>query len=83
LRGPHNIWRLIRTGATFERTGAMKVALEAMEVAPPRRLGARRRAALFGHVADRIQHTQFGKVAHQVLSPVAATDHGNLHRSAL
>jgi ubiquinone biosynthesis protein len=35
LRGPHNIWRLIRTGATFERTGAMKVALEAME-APPR-----------------------------------------------
>ena len=35
MRGPHNIWRLIRTGATFERTGAMKVALEAME-APPR-----------------------------------------------
>jgi ubiquinone biosynthesis protein len=35
LRGPHNIWRLIRTGATFERTGAMKVALEAFE-APPR-----------------------------------------------
>jgi len=31
LRGPHNIWRLIRTGATFERTGAMTVALEAME----------------------------------------------------
>jgi hypothetical protein len=24
MRGPHNIWRLIRTGATFERTGAMK-----------------------------------------------------------
>lgn len=35
MRGPHNLWRLIRTGATFERTGAMKVALEAME-APPR-----------------------------------------------
>ena len=25
MRGPHNLWRLIRTGATFERTGAMKV----------------------------------------------------------
>ena len=36
MRGPHNIWRLIRTGATFERTGAMKVALEAMDV--PNRL---------------------------------------------
>ncbi len=23
MRGPHNIWRLIRTGATLERTGAM------------------------------------------------------------
>ena len=31
MRGPHNIWRLIRTGATFERTGAMREALEAME----------------------------------------------------
>jgi ubiquinone biosynthesis protein len=35
LRGPHNIWRLIRTGATFEQTGAMKLALEALQ-APPR-----------------------------------------------
>ena len=31
MRGPHNIWRLVRTGATFERTGAMKQALEALE----------------------------------------------------
>ena len=31
MRGPHNIWRLIRTGATFERTGAMGVVLDAME----------------------------------------------------
>jgi len=31
LRGPHNIWRLIRTGATLERTGAMKVILNAVE----------------------------------------------------
>ncbi len=31
MRGPHNIWRLIRTGATFERSGAMKIALEALD----------------------------------------------------
>ncbi|WP_284165727.1 2-polyprenylphenol 6-hydroxylase [Frigidibacter sp. SD6-1] len=41
MRGPHNLWRLIRTGATFERTGAMKLALEAMEVPPRLRLLAR------------------------------------------
>ncbi|SOC06740.1 2-polyprenylphenol 6-hydroxylase [Rhodobacter maris] len=41
MRGPHNIWRLIRTGATFERTGAMRVALEAMEAPPRLRLVAR------------------------------------------
>ena len=41
MRGPHNIWRLIRTGATFERTGAMSVALEAMDVPPRLRLVAR------------------------------------------
>ncbi len=35
MRGPHNIWRLVRTGATFERTGAMGIALEALQ-APPR-----------------------------------------------
>lgn len=34
MRGPHNIWRLIRTGATLERTGAMKVVLDAFD-APP------------------------------------------------
>ena len=28
MRGPHNLWRLIRTGATFERTGAIRVILE-------------------------------------------------------
>ncbi len=41
MRGPHNLWRLIRTGATFERTGAMAVALEAMEVGPRLRFAAR------------------------------------------
>jgi len=30
MRGPHNILRLIRTGATFERTGALDVALEGL-----------------------------------------------------
>ncbi|SMX47484.1 2-polyprenylphenol 6-hydroxylase [Actibacterium lipolyticum] len=36
MRGPHNIWRLIVTGATLERTGAMGVVLEAMNA--PRHL---------------------------------------------
>ncbi len=31
MRGPHNIIRLIRTGATLERTGAMKVVLDAFD----------------------------------------------------
>ena len=35
MRGPHNIWRLVRTGATFARTGALSVVLEAV-AAPPR-----------------------------------------------
>ncbi|MDP1669186.1 2-polyprenylphenol 6-hydroxylase [Phaeovulum sp.] len=41
MRGPHNLWRLIITGATFERSGAMKLALEAMDVPPRLRLAAR------------------------------------------
>jgi ubiquinone biosynthesis protein len=41
MRGPHNIWRLVRTGATFERTGAMKIALEALDVPPALRITAR------------------------------------------
>ncbi len=41
MRGPHNIWRLIRTGATLERTGAMGVVLEAMNAPPRLRLAAR------------------------------------------
>ena len=32
MRGPHNIFRLIRTGATLERTGAMNLILEAYKV---------------------------------------------------
>lgn len=41
MKGPHNLWRLIRTGATFERTGAMRVVLEAMKAPPRLRLLAR------------------------------------------
>ncbi|AUM74920.1 2-polyprenylphenol 6-hydroxylase [Paracoccus jeotgali] len=41
MRGPHNIWRLIRTGATFERTGAMGVALDAMQAPRNVRVAAR------------------------------------------
>ena len=35
MRGPHNIWRLIRTLATLERTGGIGVVLDAFR-APPR-----------------------------------------------
>jgi ubiquinone biosynthesis protein len=41
MRGPHNIWRLIRTGATFERTGAMREALEALDAPRSLRVVAR------------------------------------------
>ena len=41
MRGPHNIWRLVRTGATLERTGAMKVILDAYDAPPLLRVAAR------------------------------------------
>ena len=41
MRGPHNIWRLIRTGATLERTGAMNVVLDAFEAPPSMRFVAK------------------------------------------
>ena len=41
MRGPHNIWRLIRTGATFERTGAMTVVLDALQAGPVLRVAFR------------------------------------------
>ncbi|MFZ5963519.1 2-polyprenylphenol 6-hydroxylase [Thalassococcus sp. BH17M4-6] len=41
MRGPHNIWRLIRTGATLERTGAMGVVLDAFDAPPALRAAAR------------------------------------------
>ncbi|UWR22423.1 2-polyprenylphenol 6-hydroxylase [Sulfitobacter sp. S190] len=47
MRGPHNIWRLIRTGATLERTGAMNAVLDAFEAPKPVRLLARTLAIPF------------------------------------
>jgi ubiquinone biosynthesis protein len=41
VRGPHNIIRLIRTGATLERTGAMDVVLEAFKAPKRLRFAAR------------------------------------------
>ncbi len=41
MRGPHNVWRLVRTGATMERTGAMRVALDAMDAPVSLRIAAR------------------------------------------
>lgn len=41
MRGPHNILRLIRTGATLERTGAMGVVLDAFDAPRPLRILAR------------------------------------------
>ncbi len=41
MRGPHNILRLIRTGATLERTGAMGVVLEAFDAPTSLRVAAR------------------------------------------
>ncbi|MEX0280395.1 MAG: 2-polyprenylphenol 6-hydroxylase [Arenibacterium sp.] len=41
MRGPHNIIRLVRTGATLERTGAMRVILDAYEAPPILRFVAR------------------------------------------
>ena len=41
MKGPHNIIRLIRTGATLERTGTLDVVLEAFRAPPRLRFAAR------------------------------------------
>jgi len=41
VRGPHNILRLVRTGATLERTEAMGVVLDAFDAPKPLRVAAR------------------------------------------
>ena len=47
MRGPHNIIRLIRTGATLERAGAMNVVLDAFEAPPALRFVAKALAKPF------------------------------------
>lgn len=47
MRGPHNIWRLIRTGATLERTGAMNFVLDAFDAPKAVRFVARTLAIPF------------------------------------
>ncbi|KIT15688.1 2-polyprenylphenol 6-hydroxylase [Jannaschia aquimarina] len=41
MKGPHNIWRLIRTAGTFERTGAMEVVLDQLDAPRSLRVLAR------------------------------------------
>ena len=41
MKGPHNIWRLIRTAGTFERTGAMSVVLDQLDAPRSLRVLAR------------------------------------------
>ena len=41
MRGPHNIWRIIRTGATFERTGAMQIVMDKLDLPPLLKLAIR------------------------------------------
>ena len=56
MRGPHNIVRLVRTGATFERTGAMALVLDALDAPPMLRVAARTLGAPFrwlGYEGDR------------------------------
>ena len=41
MRGPHNVWRLVRTLATLERTGGIGVVLDAFHAPPRIRFAAR------------------------------------------
>ena len=45
MRGPHNIFRFVRIGATFERTGALQVVLDALSA--PRNIKLAARALVF------------------------------------
>jgi ubiquinone biosynthesis protein len=55
VRAPYHLWRLFRTGATFERTGAMRVLLDAFELRGWPRFALRAMAwpvGMFGRVGD-------------------------------
>ncbi len=53
MRGPHNFIRLIRTGATLERTGAMQVVLDAFQAPRSLRIVARALALPFAWLGYR------------------------------
>ncbi len=53
MRGPHNLLRLIRTGATLERTGAMHVIMDAFDAPPLVRGTMRALAWPFQWLGDR------------------------------
>ncbi len=55
LRAPYHLWRLLRTGATFERTGAMTEILDAFEITGWPRFAVRALAVpvgIFGRPGD-------------------------------
>ena len=62
LSWPNHVWRLLRTGATLERTGAMREILDALDVRGPARLALRTLAWPFG---------VFGRTGDSSLPPVA------------
>jgi ubiquinone biosynthesis protein len=61
IRIPSHLWRLLRTGATFERTGAMRDILDALEVRGWPRLAIRSFAWPFG---------MFGRAGNPDLPPL-------------
>ncbi|HET7408661.1 MAG TPA: 2-polyprenylphenol 6-hydroxylase, partial [Paracoccaceae bacterium] len=55
IRAPYHLWGLFRTGATFERTGAMADILDAMEIRGWPRFAIRafaRPVGMFGRAGD-------------------------------
>lgn len=62
LQAPSHLWRLLRTGATFERTGAMAEILDAFQVSGWQRFAVRALARPFG---------VFGRPGDPSLPPVA------------
>ena len=60
-RIPSHLWRLLRTGATFERTGAMSAILDALEIRGWPRLAIRSFAWPFG---------MFGRAGNPALPPL-------------
>ena len=58
MRGPHNIFRLARAGATFRRTGALKIALDSLNAPASFKFAARTIVwpfAMFGIKGDQQQ----------------------------